>query len=324
MIIDQKLLESIDFIIEQTIDGSPIGHDELNNYLGFIDIKEIDKLIQYLEIPLLRADSGYRFDGGVGQPLNTADIKSHLVSTSSVDIAVKRLVTSTNELLLAQVENSIEDYSIVVSESQAYGRGRQQKQWFSPYGGNVYFSLGFKTERVDHVYLLPLLVAVTLRDLLVRHGVDGLQLKWPNDVLINGKKLAGILVESKVCGENQFVVIGIGINIVRSKQILASVDQPVAFLDDFQATKMIDRNLLVAMLIENLIKVLENPVDDMSLISAWSEADAFKGRSVEVMLSGQWKQGLAVGVADKGQYVIEMETGKVEINSSYVSLRLAE
>ena len=324
MIIDQKLLESIDFIIEQTIDGRPIGHDELNNYLGFIDIKEIDKLIKYLEIPLLRADSGYRFDGGVGQSLNTSVIKSHLVSTSSVDIAVKRLVTSTNELLLAQVENSIEDYSIVVAESQAYGRGRQQKQWFSPYGGNVYFSLGFKAERVDHVYLLPLLVAVTLRGLLIRHGVDELQLKWPNDVLINGKKLAGILVESKVCGENQFVVIGIGINIVRSKQILASVDQPVAFLDDFQTTKMIDRNLLVAMLIENLIKVLENPVDDMSLISAWSEADAFKGRPVEVMLSGQWKQGLALGVADKGQYVIEMETGKVEINSSYVSLRLAE
>jgi len=324
MIIDQNLLDSIDFILDQSLSGRTIGHEEIKKIYALVDFNLIDELIESLEIPLSKTSSGYVYTGEIDQLLSKDLILERLASNPVFDIDIKRLVTSTNEVLMNKPASSRSAYEVLVAETQLGGRGRRQKQWFSPYGGNVYFSMRFDYKAIQDLSLLPLLVAVTLRDIFSAFDVDGVELKWPNDILVQGKKLAGILVESKVCGDNQIVVIGIGVNIVKSDQIQASVDQPVAFLDELETSKMFDRNLLVASLIESLIKMLENPFDDQKLISLWSQADAFKGRPVEVMLSGQWKPGLALGVGDKGQYVIEMETGKVEINSSYVSLRLAE
>ena len=324
MIIDQKLLESIDFIIDQTLTGRTIGQQEISEIFPWFDFNLTDELIESLEIPLSKNASGYVYSGEIETLLSKDRILGHLTSNSRCDIEIKRLVTSTNVVLMNEPASSTSRYKVLVSESQIGGRGRKQKQWFSPYGGNVYFSMRFDYKNVQDLSLLPLLVAITVRDAISEFGVDGVKLKWPNDILVQGKKLAGILVESKICGDNQIVVIGIGINIVKSHHLLVSVEQPVAFLDEFETSKMFDRNLLVARLMEKLINVLENPFDDQRLISAWSEADALKGRPVEVKLSGEWMPGLAVGVGDKGQYVLEMETGKIEINSSYVSLRLAE
>ena len=324
MIIDQNLLDSIDFIIDQSLTGRTIGQDEISNRYPLVDIRLIDELIVSLEIPLSATASGYVYSGEIETLLSKDLILGNLTSNTEFAIHIKKLVSSTNEILMNKPADLISAYEVLVAESQIGGRGRKQKQWVSPYGGNVYFSMRFENKKNQDFSMLPLLVAVALRDIFIAFGVDGVELKWPNDILVLGKKLAGILIESKICGDNQIVVIGVGINVVKSKQILASVEQPVAFLDEYATSKLFDRNLLVASLIENLINMLDNPFNDQKLINAWSEADAFKGKPVEVMLSGQWKQGWAVGVGGKGQYVIEMEAGKVEINSSYVSMRLAE
>jgi BirA family biotin operon repressor/biotin-[acetyl-CoA-carboxylase] ligase len=324
MIIDQNLLDSIDFIIDQSLIGRTIGYEEMTKSCALVDFTLIDALIESLEIPLSKTASGYMYMGEIDQLLSKDLILGHMAANPVFDIDIKRLVTSTNEVLMNKPGSSRSAYDVLVAEAQTGGRGRSQKQWFSPYGGNVYFSMRFDYKKIHDLSLLPLLVAVTLKDIFSAFGVVGVELKWPNDILVQGRKLAGILVESKSCGDNQIVVIGIGINVVKSDQILALVEQPVAFLEEFEISQVFDRNMLVARLIKNLINMLENPLDDQKLISTWSQADSFKGRPVEVMLSGQWKPGLAVGVGDKGQYVIEMETEKVEINSSYVSLRLAE
>lgn len=324
MIIDQNLLESIDFIIDQSLIGRTIGHEKISELYPLVDFNLMDGLIKSLEIPVSMTASGYVYTGDSEHLLSKERILGYLTSRPVFDIDIRRVVSSTNEVLLNKSVRSTSLYEVVVAESQIGGRGRKQKQWYSPFGGNVYFSFRANYKNIQDLSLLPLRVAVALRDIFINFDVDGVGLKWPNDILVHDKKLAGILVESKVCGDNQVVVIGIGINIVRSKQILASVDQPVAFLDELGVSKSFDRNLLIAKLTEHLIKMLENPIDDQNLISSWSEGDAFKGKPVEVMLSGQWKPGVAVGLGNKGQYVIEMEAGKVELNSSYVSMRLAE
>ena len=105
----------------------------------------------------------------------------------------------------------------VLADRQTAGRGRRDRRWHSPAGGNLYFSLGWRFRRADLPFsTLPLLAAVAAAEALRRFGLERHGIKWPNDILVEGKKLAGILVETRGLdpGAPHFVV-GIGVNVVQ-------------------------------------------------------------------------------------------------------------
>ncbi|MDQ2995371.1 MAG: biotin--[acetyl-CoA-carboxylase] ligase, partial [Pseudomonadota bacterium] len=152
-----------------------------------------------LGIPLERHQGkGYQFK----QPLDmlnrerilqllSRDTQQQLASIEVVDT-----VDSTNNYLLEQVKKGCSSGSLVLAEHQTAGRGRQGKRWHAPYASNIYMSLYWHFSK-DPTELAGLSLALSLAivDALTQQGVTGLQIKWPNDIYHNDKKLAGILID---------------------------------------------------------------------------------------------------------------------------------
>ncbi len=173
-------------------------------------------------------------------------------------------VDSTNTAVL-RLPGDRQHAHAILAEQQTVGRGRRQRNWHSPAGGNIYLSLGwwFRESRWP-LSTLPLVMATAVCGALDRAGLEGHGIKWPNDILIDGKKLAGILVELQSAGQGPaLAVIGIGLNIRMPEsspgELKAAIDRPwtdlAAYLENNGAD--IDRNHVAALLLEELPAALE-------------------------------------------------------------------
>ena len=178
-------------------------------------------------------------------------------------VTVLQEVDSTN-LELARMPLPEQHAHAVLAEEQTGGRGRRQRSWHSPPGGNIYLSLGWQF-RHDHPARsnLPLVSAICVVGALAGAGLDGHGIKWPNDILLNGKKLAGILVELQSTGNGPAnAVIGVGLNVrmPRSGQDPGKViDRPWTDLESNlpRDRKPVDRNRLASMLLDRLMAGLQ-------------------------------------------------------------------
>ncbi len=130
-------------------------------------------------------------------------------------------IDSTNSFLKKKLTNqNIDDLTIVYSKNQFKGRGRTTKEWISEPNKNIAFSLlkKFKTNDLEHLFLLNLIVSISILDLLKKFSIKNASVKWPNDIMVKNKKISGILVESKIKKNNSInSIIGIGININQEK-----------------------------------------------------------------------------------------------------------
>ncbi len=142
-------------------------------------------------------------------------------------------IDSTNSFLKKKLSNQkIDDLTIVYSKNQFKGRGRTNKEWISEPNKNIAFSLfkKFKTNDLEHLFLLNLIVSISILDLLKKFSVKNASVKWPNDIMVKNKKISGILIESKIKKNNSiYSIIGIGININQEK-----------FPDNMSATSIIN------------------------------------------------------------------------------------
>jgi BirA family biotin operon repressor/biotin-[acetyl-CoA-carboxylase] ligase len=201
---------------------------------------------------------------------------------------------------------------IFVAEHQERGRGRRGRTWVSPAGSNIYFSMLITFAKgVAELEGLSLAVAVIVVDALNASGYDGFRLKWPNDVLRDSRKVAGILLEvtGDVAGPCK-VVIGIGINVRVSGVLKSQVDQPVAGLVE-GASDVPDRNLIVA----NLVRELQRGIAEFErhgfepFRGVWQSIDAFRGRVVRIGVSSDWIEGRVLGVDNRGALQLETDSG---------------
>ncbi len=210
-----------------------------------------------------------------------------------------------------------EQSCLVIAEHQAQGRGRRGRQWVSPFGRNIYMSLlwPFQTG-VAALEGLSLVCALVVVRALHRMGVDGFEVKWPNDILFRQRKLAGILLEisGDVSGPCR-VVIGIGVNAQMPAAAGASIDQP--YSDLAAATDhVIDRNRLAAALISELTQALARfqregfaPFRD-----EWMQLDAYAGQSVEIRAGNHSRVGIAAGVDAAGCLLLDTGEGLLTIS----------
>lgn len=178
---------------------------------------------------------GYRIPHGI-ELLDRQAFESRLPETVAQRLSLvefHREVDSTNRLALDALRLGAPN-ALIAAEYQSQGRGRRGRTWISPYGSNLCFSMGWRfSAGVSALEGLSLSVGLALRNALVRLGGQGINLKWPNDLLVAGRKLGGILIEVRgdAAGECE-AVIGAGLNVALPDTLPEAIDQPITDLTE--------------------------------------------------------------------------------------------
>jgi BirA family transcriptional regulator, biotin operon repressor / biotin---[acetyl-CoA-carboxylase] ligase len=233
---------------------------------------------------------------------------------------------STNADLLADI-NTLAGPTLLIARAQTAGRGRAGRSWHSIPGKSLTFSLAWRFNVPLHALLgLPLAVGVALADVLAMFDIPA-RLKWPNDVLFEGKKLAGILIESASAGAPQpasWAVIGIGINTVLDERVAAQIGRPVAGIAWLAE---VDQNMLMAMLLSGLAEAMQQfEREGLAAFTArWNALHAHAGQPVAIVDHGRvLHEGLAAGVDGSGRFLLDTAAGRVAVMAGDVSLRAKE
>ncbi len=221
------------------------------------------------------------------------------------------VVGSTNDALRERARLGAPTWSVVLAERQTAGRGRRGHAWASP-AGNLHVSvLVAAPSRSEARPLLPLLAGLSVAEALVEFGVDA-RLKWPNDVLVGGRKLAGVLAEGWSGGEPpELVVLGVGVNVCVDPQgLLAAL--PARTTSIAALTGAIPDRLVVAAAV--LTRLFERHAElekgGLGLIQAWrARAVPWWGRLVEVVSGDEAVRGVAEGVDAAGGLVLRLADG---------------
>ncbi len=206
-------------------------------------------------------------------------------------------IGSTNDEALAWAAEGAKDLSIVIADEQTQGRGRLNRKWFTPKGSALAFSLILRPSARfalrPHLSRTVGLAALSIAESCLKHGLNP-QIKWPNDILLNGKKAAGILVESVWSGEDvDSLVIGMGINVYKDSIPPADMLQfPATSLEEMLGSEPPKREEILLNILDAFIRWRERLGTD-ELIHAWEEMLAFRGEQVEV------KAGSEIPVAGK-------------------------
>lgn len=234
---------------------------------------------------------------------------------------------STNADLLAALPALVAP-TLLVARSQTAGRGRAGRSWLSATGKSLTFSLAWKFTAPLHALVgLPLAVGVALADALATFNVAA-TLKWPNDLLQDGRKLAGILIETASAGRAAngatWAVIGIGINLALDDSVAQRIGQPVANVPGLAKE---DQNVVVAALLSRLAEALVQFEREglAAFTRRWNALNAYAGRPVVILDGGKLlHEGVAVGVDEIGRFVLDTAAGRVAVMAGDVSLRIRE
>lgn len=216
---------------------------------------------------------------------------------------------------------------ICLAEMQQDGRGRRGKQWVSPFAVNIYFSMGWRFNQLEaSLDGLSLCVGLALVRATKSMGIDGLSLKWPNDLMFEGKKVAGVLIEivGELSGPVQ-VVIGVGVNVAMTSAQGRDIDQSWTTLSDIAGRK-ISRNVMTAHIINHLSDVLPQFERGGFMVfqDEWSKYDALKGLAIEVDMISKKINGVACGVDVSGELLMKTNGGVKQIRGGEISVRASE
>ena len=230
---------------------------------------------------------------------------------------------STNADLLARAP-SLEANVLLVAERQTAGRGRAGRSWLSSEAGSLTFSLAWRfASPLQALRGLPLAVGVALAEALGKLDVK-VQLKWPNDVLKDGAKLAGVLIETQIApGGATWAVIGVGLNLALPDELEAQLARPAAsaaWLAGMQRDA-----LMAALLVQLSASLRQFERDGFGAFAArWNLLHAYQGRAVDIIDGGATlHHGVAAGVDDSGALLLDTAAGRVAIMAGDVSLRPA-
>lgn len=236
-----------------------------------------------------------------------------------MDIRVVAQTGSTNDDLLAEVRR-LERPVLLWALAQTAGRGRAGRSWHAAEGATLTFSLAWRFDLPLHALAgLPLAVGVTVAEVLASYAVD-VRLKWPNDLLRDGRKLGGVLIETARVGEDCWTVIGIGINMTMPDGEVAAI---AAAAPELQADRAQVIAAMATALAENLA-VFEK--QGFSAFAArWNARHAHAGRQVNIVDHGAvLHSGRASGVDAHGRLLLQTGQGEVAVLAGDVSLRAAE
>lgn len=264
---------------------------------------------------------------GMNDFLSAAGVVPHL-SQQAACIAIEAVeqTGSTNADLLARI-GALAQPTLLVARTQTAGRGRAGRTWLSAPDASLTFSLAWPFERpLAALAGLPLAVGVALADGLAAMNVAA-QLKWPNDILIDGAKLAGVLIEAMPDGtqrERTWAVIGIGINLALPEQLARQINRAAAHAP---ALARQDRHALLATLMNHLAQALQRFEREglAPFVARWNALDAYGGQAVAITEHGAvLREGVARGIDAAGCLLLDTADGPAKILAGDVSLRAKE
>lgn len=243
-----------------------------------------------------------------------------------VAIRIVEETASTNADLMARLD-TLTSPVLLFAERQTAGRGRAGRAWHSRPGASLTFSLAWKFDRpVQSLVGLPLAVGVAIADALVMFNV-AVQLKWPNDILHEGRKLAGILIETASAAPPQkgsWTVIGIGLNMALGADDVRRIGQPVASVPWLVE---LNQDMLMATLLNCLAEALAQFERDglAAFVQRWNALHAYAGQTVVILDNGRvLHEGAAVGVDEAGRFLLDTAGGRIAVMAGDVSLRVRE
>ncbi|RKR70609.1 biotin--[acetyl-CoA-carboxylase] ligase [Otariodibacter oris] len=249
--------------------------------------------------------------------LNQAEIQRALNYGQAI---VFTEINSTNEYLLNH-HNQLPSGSVCLAETQTAGRGRRGRKWYSPLSKNLYFSMlwRYSSINISQIAPLSLVVAIVIAETFQQLNVQDIQIKWPNDIYYQGKKMGGILIESRANRHSIDLVIGIGLNLSMNAIDPSIVNQAWSDLSNYQ----LDRNNLAALLAQRLQKMLvEFPQHTFSdYLPQWNQFDLFYKKPVKLLTEKGEIHGIANGINNKGELLLEQDNKMTPFAIGEISLR---
>jgi BirA family biotin operon repressor/biotin-[acetyl-CoA-carboxylase] ligase len=258
--------------------------------------------------------------------MNETSLKKHLAKLNLGGLRYFDSIGSTNDEALAWAASGAKDFSLVVADEQTQGRGRLDRKWFTPKGSAIAMSLILRPAAPMRTHLSRTvgLAALSLSDVCLTLGLSP-KIKWPNDILLDGKKTAGILVETVWSGDQaDSLVIGMGINVSKlSLPPVESLQFPATSLEDGLGTAP-GREEVISLVLSGIMRWREQVGSD-GFIKAWEEKLAYWGESVQIRAGGEEStHGILDGLESDGSLRMRSEDDKfVIVRFGDVSLRPA-
>ena len=265
-----------------------------------------------------------------GEPLDVDRIRGHLprsVRDRVQNLAVAWSVSSSNTVLLARPNPPNGTCEVLLAEYQTAGRGRRGRTWIAPPGGAICLSLNWTFREVPaDLGALGLVIGVCSLRALESVGVTRARLKWPNDLLVDDRKLGGILIELRAeSGGPACVVIGVGLNVSLGAALLQSIAETGVAPTDLVAAGLsrLARNEVAASLVGEYVRgLLDFEKQGLRPFGEeWRQADALRGRPVTVSALEGTTKGLARGIDLHGALLVETPHGLKKFISGDVSVR---
>ena len=240
----------------------------------------------------------------------TASLRGKCVD--NINCSVEFVVDSTNERLLQGLTSGSSHGDALCAEYQTLGRGRRGDKWVSPPGSGICLSLCWFFDTPPSTFsALSLVVGVAIINSLEDLGARGLQLKWPNDIMRGGKKIAGILIEMRaesagICK----TVIGVGINFNLPDQAKEQIDRPASDLGE-RVNQRYTRNQVISEILAALSVHLDKfgRLGFSSFTNDWQRLDLLYDRKVRLELGERDFTGVANGVDSNGALIIKNKSG---------------
>jgi BirA family biotin operon repressor/biotin-[acetyl-CoA-carboxylase] ligase len=314
-------------VLQRLIAG-PVSGDTLAREAG------LTRAAMWKRIEALR-EAGVDIDAQAGRgyalryPIELLDadvIRAGLPAGAGAGIATLEIawsLDSTNSELLRR-DTPGQGAAVLLAERQTGGRGRRGRTWVSPLAAHLYLSVARQfSGGLSRLGGLSLVAGVAVAEALHAAGYDGVQLKWPNDLLVSGRKLGGLLVEGG--GEHAGparAVIGLGLNVRMPADVAATLDQPWIDLATL-ATPPPSRNAIAACVLGHLLPALEQfDAEGLSpFLTRYAAFDALAGHDVIIHGAGTSSSGAALGIAADGALRVRVDGAERSFHAGEVSVR---
>lgn len=242
---------------------------------------------------------------------------SKLASALISEFVIFPFIDSTNTYLMEVAQTNAQSGCVCFAETQTAGKGRRGRQWISPKGQNIYGSFLWRFENAQALNGLSLAIGVGVIRALNKLGIFNVNLKWPNDIYSEGKKLGGILIEVTTHSDNRVsAVIGLGLNV----HLPTKIEQITQAYTDLNTITDIElnRNQLVAQLLNELLPIAATFEKQgfSAYLNEWREQDCLFGKTVTLFVGSQKLTGIVQGIDENGLLKLQRDDGTIQIFAS--------
>ncbi len=234
-------------------------------------------------------------------------------------IIYRRVIDSTNKKAIQLARKGLPEGTCVIAEMQTLGKGRLGRDWFSPEGKNIYLSIILRPPLdLYEIQVLPFLSSLSVADTLESICEVKVDLKWPNDVLVKGKKISGSLIEISSCGKKvDFAILGIGLNVNMEESDLPESIRKIATSLFMETKRKHDRAYVCASLLNNLEAYYARLLEEGSpaILSLWQKKARIEGKWISVSIGERVIEGLCDGLEKDGALILKTKEGLKKVRA---------